>query len=342
MSEINWGIIGLGKIANKFALGFKDLKNAKLLSVASRNKKNLNEFQSKFNLNDNFCYTNYEELLLNKKIDIVYIALPHNFHFEWIVKCIKYKKNILTEKPATINSHEIIKINQMLKGTKIFFAEGFMYRFHPQTITLVELIKQNEIGELQKMESFFGKNIVEKKNIFGFKKLKINQESRLFKKDLGGGSILDLGCYPSSLSILVASLKSKDFSYKIKLNNIKKKNGPTGVDLEAFANIEFYNNFSSSIGSSFKSDLGKHTKITGSKGKIIIPDSWHCENSKIVLNSKEYVIDQKYENIFSYEIESISNSLLNNELEPKYPAIRKKETELNTNILDKWIENDEK
>ena len=54
MSEINWGIIGLGKIANKFALGFKDLKNAKLLSVASRNKKNLNEFQSKFNLNNNF------------------------------------------------------------------------------------------------------------------------------------------------------------------------------------------------------------------------------------------------------------------------------------------------
>ena len=65
MSEINWGIIGLGKIANKFALGFKDLKNAKLLSVASRNKKNLNGFQSKFNLNNNFCYTNYEELLLN-------------------------------------------------------------------------------------------------------------------------------------------------------------------------------------------------------------------------------------------------------------------------------------
>ncbi len=341
MSIINWGIIGLGNIANKFSLAFKDLKNSKLISVASNNINRLQKFQDQFNLDKNYCFNNYEEILYNKDIDIIYIALPHKLHFEWIIKCIDCKKNVLTEKPATVSFKEIEQINKKLKQTKVFFAEGFMYRFHPQTIKLVDIIKQNEIGEPQSMSSYFGKNIIEKKNIFGFKKTKINKENRLFKKDLGGGSILDLGCYPSSLSILVASLKSDDFSDDIKLNKLRKIIGPTEVDIEAYANISFKNEFNSYIGSSFKNDLGKITQIFGSKGKIIIPDSWHCEKPKIILKGKEYFPENKYKNIFSYEIESISNSLLSNQTEPKFPAIKKSETELNMSILDKWINSDE-
>ena len=177
------------------------------------------------------------------------------------------------------------------------------------------------------MKSFFGKNIIEKKNIFGFKRFKINKESRLFREDLGGGSILDLGCYPASLSILIANLKSKIQNYDINLKEINKTVGPTKVDLEAFTKIEFINEFNSYIGSSFKKDLGKSTKILGSKGEILVPDSWHCENPKIVVNGKEYFIENKFNNIFSYEIETISNSLLNNQLNPEFPAIKRNETE---------------
>ena len=341
MSTINWGIIGLGNIANKFASAFSNLKNSKLLSVASKNIQNIEKFQRKFNLDNNYCYNNYDEILTNKNIDIIYIALPHKFHFEWIMKCIDYNKNILTEKPATINIDEIKQINNKLNESKIFFAEGFMYRFHPQTSKLVDIIKQNEIGELQSMKSFFGKNIIEKKNIFGFKRFKINKESRLFREDLGGGSILDLGCYPASLSILIANLKSKIQNYDINLKEINKTVGPTKVDLEAFTKIEFINEFNSYIGSSFKKDLGKSTKILGSKGEILVPDSWHCENPKIVVNGKEYFIENKFNNIFSYEIESISNSLLNDQLDPQFPAIKRNETELNMVILNKWINSDE-
>ena len=217
-----------------------------------------------------------------------------------------------------------------------------MYRFHPQTAFLIKILQQNEIGELKQMESYFGINFIEKRNIFGFKRIKINKESRLFKKDLWGGSILDLGCYPSSLSLLIASLKSKDFRDEIKLTEVKKYIGSTGVDLEAYAKVNFKNEFSSYIGSSFKKNLGKFTKIKGSKGDIVIPDSWHCENSKIIVNGKELLVENKYKNIFSYEIESISNSIQNNQIEPSFPAIKKKETELNVDILNKWIGYNEK
>ena len=115
MSVINWGIIGLGKIANNFASAFKDLKNSKLISVASKSKEKIEKFQKKFNLNNIFSYNNYEEMLLNENIDIVYIALPHNLHFEWIVRCINYKKNVLSEKPATVFVEEMSKINKKLE-----------------------------------------------------------------------------------------------------------------------------------------------------------------------------------------------------------------------------------
>ena len=82
---INWGIIGLGRIARDFAAGFKGVKNAKLLGVASKTQNNLKEFQHNFNLIEMVCFSNYEDLISSNNIDIIYIALPHNFHFEWIM-----------------------------------------------------------------------------------------------------------------------------------------------------------------------------------------------------------------------------------------------------------------
>ena len=95
MSVINWGIIGLGKIASNFASAFKDLKNSKIISIASQSNEKTEKFQKKFNLNNIFCYHNYEEMLSNERVDIIYIALPHNLHSKWILKCIDYKKKHL-------------------------------------------------------------------------------------------------------------------------------------------------------------------------------------------------------------------------------------------------------
>ena len=92
MSIINWGIIGLGKIAYKFASAFDQVKNSKLISVASKNNLNIEKFQTEFNLNKSFCYNEYEQILLNNEVDIIYVALPNNLHFEWIMQCIDKKK----------------------------------------------------------------------------------------------------------------------------------------------------------------------------------------------------------------------------------------------------------
>ena len=334
---VNWGIIGLGRIANEFASGFKDLNNAKLLSIASKTKKNLIEFKKKFDIDEKYCFSNYEDLIVCDKIDIIYIALPHNLHFDWIMKCLENNKKVLTEKPATSSLNDIKKINKTLNNKAIFFAEGFMYRYHPQTAKVISLIKNNEIGDLVSMESNFGINLIEKRNIFGFKRIKFNKKSRLFNKSLAGGCILDLGCYPSSLSILIAKTKDSN-NLKVDLKNSKVEYSTSGVDIDSYTDLHFSNGFISSIGCSFKKNLGKSTKIIGTKGFISIYDSWHCSPMKIIINNNEIFEDKfNFSNIFSYEIESISNSILNKSNEPDYPGISRYETETNVMILNNWL-----
>jgi len=184
MTKLNWGIIGLGTIAQKFAKAIAETSNSKLLAVASNNNQKLENFKKQFCIEARFAYKNYEDLINCKDIDIVYIALPNSFHFLWINECIRNNKNILVEKPATVNFEEIEIIKKNLLNKDIFFGEAFMYRHHPQIDFVLELINNNEIGSLISMESSFGVNILTKKKFLFFKKKKkINKKKKnLIKK----------------------------------------------------------------------------------------------------------------------------------------------------------------
>ena len=183
-NNINWGIIGLGNVASGFAEAFKESNNSELKGISSNNLDKIKLFQEKFNINKDYCFDNYENLLKCEDIDIVYIALPNSMHQEWILKSIKNRKKVLVEKPAFINLSEIKNIKQQIDEKKLYFAEGFMYRHTPQTIKILELIEDKSIGIPKSMESNFGVNLLTKKNIFGFKKKKkINKKNRHFNKD---------------------------------------------------------------------------------------------------------------------------------------------------------------
>ena len=340
MKQVKWGIIGLGSIASKFADGFQFTKNARLFAISSKNENKLLEFKNKFQIDKNFCFSNYESLLECKDLDVVYIALPHSFHHEWVIKSIEKGKNILVEKPATVNFSQMENIKNNLKDKNIFFSEAFMYRYLPQIPKVLDLLKNNVIGKLVSMNSFIGKDIVSKKKIFGIKlKKKLNKNNRLYNKELGGGAILDLGCYPVSMSILIASLIPKFDFNKIKVLNKKKDIGLTGVDMNSFAELEFGNNFKSTIGTSFTQDLGKKTKIIGSKGELIIEDTWHGNPSLINISgeNKEKIEIKCHDSIYKYEIDILSKCILENKKEPNFPGMTINETLESMRILDKWL-----
>ena len=339
MTKINWGIIGLGNIAKSFASGFINSKNSNLLAIASRNKLKLETFKIHYKIEEKYSFDNYGDLLNCPDVDIVYISLPNSFHYKIIKEAIKSNKNILVEKPATQNFSEILEISKLLIKKKLFFGEGFMYRFHPQTKIILNCINNNEIGELISMDTSFGNNLLTKKKFFFFKKKKkIDKENRLFNKKLGGGCILDLGCYPVSFSILIASTIEKINLTNFQLKNISLDYRNMDVDIDAQADLIFDNGFASKIKSSFKNNIGKKSVILGNKGSIIIEDTFTA-NGNIYINNhkKKYEIkNNTNQNVFSYEINSVSNSILSGSLKTIYPGMQMDETLLNMKIIDSW------
>ena len=337
---INWGIIGLGNVALKFAEAFKDSNNSKLKAVSSNTKDKINKFQKKFNIDKNYCFNKYEDLLDCKEIDIVYIALPNSMHKEWINKSIEKKKNILIEKPAFIDLSQIENIKKKINDYNLFFSEGFIYRYSPQILEILELLKNNTIGEPKSMVSNYGINLLTKKNIFGLiKKKKIDNNNRIYNKKLGGGAILDLGCYPVSLSMLVASTISKIDCEKIRVVDKIKEMGSSKVDVNSHARIEFENGFVSDVNTSFSKEIGKETVIIGSEGLLKIVNPWQIDPPTIILEGK---INKKIEiecakNIFSYQINNISKNLLEGKSKPDFPGVSINETIELTKILNKWL-----
>ena len=340
MKKINWGIIGLGNIAKSFSEGFSEANNSKLLAVSSSNQNKINFFKKKFKIDERFIFQNYEDLLACDEVDVVYVTLPNNLHYKWIDNCIEKNKHILVEKPAFINEENAKNIFNKIQGKNLFFTEGYMYRYNPLIYKLIEIIKSQELGKLISMKSNFCTNILTKKKFFFFeKKKKIDENSRLFNKQLGGGCILDLGCYPVSLTLLIAScFKDLDIN-NFELKNIKKEIGVTNVEIDAKIEIIFENGFKSKVKSSFKNSIGTDTIIFFEKGYIKIKNTWtgNTEILKFSNEKKELFKNNVYRNLYSYEIVEISKSILENRKKPHFPGTTINETVLNTKILESWL-----
>tara|TARA_B100000035_G_scaffold309536_1_gene315874 strand:+ start:500 stop:1042 length:543 start_codon:yes stop_codon:yes gene_type:complete len=166
------------------------------------------------------------------------------------------------------------------------------------------------------------------------KKKKIDKNSRLFNKNFGGGCILDLGCYPSSFSLLINSLIGNS---NFKLENIYKELCGTGVDVDSYADLVFESGFKSSLYASFKKNL-RSSIIEGEKGSITIRDTWSSKDNIEIKSDKNYSITfDKDNNNYSYQIECISKNLLNKTYKPGFPVMSLSETVQNMEIVDLWL-----
>lgn len=337
--KIKWGIIGCGNIAYNFANAFREVDNAEFIAIASKSKEKLDRFGKKFNIKKEFFFNNYDEIIENNKIDIFYIALTNNLHSQVIAKLIEKKKNILVEKPAFMSVKEAEIIFNMKNFKNIFFTEGYMFRYHPQIVQIKKIIESGEIGKIIKMESNFGFNLIYKKNIFGFKKMKIDKNKRIFNKNLGGGAILDLGCYTTSMSLLIASFINEINISNFKVENICTEYSKSEVDIHSSALINFDNKFYSKISASFSKEIGTKTIISGELGQVILEQSWNSNNTELkILNKENKLYTYKnIRNLYSLEIENISNDIYKKKVEATFPGISKNNILLNSKIIDHWI-----
>jgi xylose dehydrogenase (NAD/NADP) len=188
--RIRWGILStanIGRAAVNPAI--QASANGELVAVASRDGDRAREFASKWSIPKH--HGSYEALLEDPEVDAIYIPLPNSLHLEWTVRALDHGKHVLCEKPLGLNAQECRTMGQAADRNGRKLMEAFMYRFHPRTAKLLELVRSGALGKPRSIRSTFTFRLTRPDNI------------RL-RPELGGGALMDVGCYCVNVSRTVA------------------------------------------------------------------------------------------------------------------------------------------
>ena len=332
MTTLKWGLLGTGSIANAFAHGLSQSKTGKLAAVGSRTQASADAFGDKHNVPTR--HGSYEALLADDQVQAVYVSTPHPMHPEWAIKAAEAGKHVLCEKPLALNNAFAQAMIQAARENNVFFMEAFMYRCHPQTAKLVELIRAGAIGQVRVIRAAFG---------FGGGDT-INPDSRLFNNALGGGGILDVGTYAVSGSRLVAGAAlGRPFADPVKVVAAGKV-GETGVDEWAAAVLEFETGIIAQVSTAVRASLDNIIEVYGSAGRITVPNPWVADRQNPVTG--RIIVTVKGEKTehecpadatsFALEADVVGRAVAAGRLEPDAPAMTWADTLGNLATLDQW------
>src|SRR3954447_8701207 len=151
--KIRWAILGAGKIAHSFASDFSVVTNAELVAVASADKSRAETFAKEYNLP--LAYS-YSELYNSSEVDAVYIATTHNFHYEQCIECMNHGKNVLCEKPVTLNDRQFKELARLSHEKNVFFMEAMWTYFLPAVLKAKQWLQEGKLGSLKVIEANFG------------------------------------------------------------------------------------------------------------------------------------------------------------------------------------------
>jgi aryl-alcohol dehydrogenase-like predicted oxidoreductase/predicted dehydrogenase len=329
MSKVKWGVIGTGSIANAFAHSIKHCSHSELIAVFGRNKETLQIFSQKFDVTG---INDIEELVSSNEIDAIYIATPHSSHFEYALQAINNNKHVLCEKPIAMNHIESMVLFGLAKDHGVFLMEAYMYRTHPQTFNILNNIKNLcDTNEKVQINSSFGFHA------------EIPKDHRLRNPMLGGGAIMDVGCYPLSMSKLLAGrILKKPYADPISIEasgNLDE----TGVDSNSKARILFSENIEANISCAINEEYENNLEIISGDYKLSVSQPWHCGqfqdgHSSIKVYSKNKLVDEiSYKDevgLFTREIDHASECILKNKLESD--LISHADSQSIMLWLDKW------
>ena len=260
-AHINWGILGTGRIAGIFAEGLAQSTTGTLVAVASRTQESADAFAQTHKIEKG--YATYDELLADPEVDAVYLAMPHPMHAEWAIKAADAGKHILCEKPMTLNHPEGMAVVEAAHRNDVFLMEAFMYRCHPQTARLVELVREGSIGDVRVIESNFSFNT------------DADASHRLISSELGGGGILDVGCYAVSMARLLAGAATgKPFADPIDVHAAGHIDPRTGTDAYAAALLRFEGDILAQVSCGVRLQRESSVRIWGTQGNIRVPSPW--------------------------------------------------------------------
>lgn len=255
MAEImNWGVLGTGKITNRFAQALNNIPDrARLLAVGSRNQDTADAFGDKYNIPRR--YTSYEEVAEDPEIDIVYIGTPGVYHLRDASMALNHGKHVLCEKAFTINAKEAKQMIDLAREKDLFLMEAMWTRFFPIHVRIRKLLAEGAIGTVNGITINF------------LAKPPYDPTNRWYDLNLGGSVLLDTASYSISWA-------SSLFGEPVAVTGLASF-GETGVDEQTALVLRYAGNQLVSLMSSQISYDDKDAVLFGSTGKIVVHSPWY-------------------------------------------------------------------
>ena len=288
---LHWGLLSTARINNDLIPPLRASKRNRLLAVASRTQGAADKYAREKKIPR--AHGSYEALLADPEIDVIYNPLPNHLHAEWTVKAVEAGKHVLCEKPLALNVEEVDAIQAAARKCGRIAAEAFMYRHHPQTLKVQELVRSGSLGSLKLVRGSFSYV------------LSRDGDVRL-DPEMGGGSLWDVGCYPISYArSVIGEDPLEGFGWQV--------TGPTGIDDTFVGQLQFDHDIYAQFDSSFVIPWHWFMEIIGSEGTLNIPNPFKPGiDEKIYLTRGHHTetIKTRGQELYIGEVEDMADAIL--------------------------------
>jgi D-xylose 1-dehydrogenase (NADP+, D-xylono-1,5-lactone-forming) len=284
---VRWGVLGTGKIARDAMIpAILAAPNARLVALASREVARA-EALRRSTAPDARVYGSYTALLADPAVEVVYIALPNSQHAEWCIRAAEAGKHVLCEKPLALTAEEAQRAIQACRGAGVLLLEAFMYRFHPQTRWVLEQVGAGRIGTVRLVRGAFAFDIRGRP-----------QDIRL-QAALGGGSLLDVGCYPVNYCRMIYGGPPLTAAAQVVV--------PAGAQVEyaVAAALDFGNGRLGVIDCSFQQPRHQRVEIVGEDGRIVVETPFTPGVSDVVVRviAGDETLERRIDGVDQYRMQ---------------------------------------
>ena len=331
MMTLNWGILSTGAVARAFAHGLTQSRTGRLVAVGSRSREQADAFANRHGVPSKGAHADYDSLLHDPDVDAVYIAPPHPFHAEWATKAAQAGKHVLCEKPFAMNHRQAQAMFEAARRNRVFMMEAFMYRCHPQIPILLDMIREGVIGEVRAIQAAFAFRGGD------------DPQSRILNHRLGGGGILDVGCYPVSFARLIAGAAVGTAFQNPTTVQGAAHIGDTGVDEYAAALLVFPGDIIAQVATGVRLAMENVVRLYGTRGRIIVENPWAASREKPAIACiTVHAQDTQTHRIeadctcFAAEADVVAAAVAAGQTEPPPPAMTRADTLGNMQTLDAW------
>lgn len=291
LPPLRWGLISTARINKALFNPLRASERNELVAVASRSQDKARSYAAHWDIPK--AYGSYQAMLDDPEIDVVYNSLPNSLHAEWSIKALQAGKHVLCEKPLATSLEDVDAMQTAAQSTGKNLTEAFMYRHHPQTIRVKELVDSGILGDLRVIKGEFTFDIQDEGDV------------RL-DPGLGGGSIWDVGCYPINYMRYILGEEPREvFGWQFA--------GQSGVD-EVFAGqLRFAGDVFGLFDSGFRSPFRSRFEIVGSEATIVIPDPFKpdLEVEILIWRGEEFeTVDMPKQELYVGEVEDMADAIL--------------------------------